>query len=74
MTISSQKELAKLIVLCRKHQIDEIEIDNIRIKLGRKDSRPAKIGIPLKDLPHQQYTTEDVLNWSSTALDGAFDG
>lgn len=34
MTISSLKDLQKLIALCRKTGVDAIEVDNIKMNLG----------------------------------------
>lgn len=71
MTIQNQKDLSKLLDLCRKKGVDSIEIDNIKIKLGKSESKLGKFKAELPDLT-SNYTQEDILTWSSTPLDGAF--
>ncbi len=70
MVISNQKDLAKLLTLCRKHGVDSIEIDNIKLSLIKIEPKIVKH----KDLSPSldNYSNEDILNWSATALDGAF--
>lgn len=67
MTISSTKELSRLIDLCRKKGIESIEIDNIKLKLGRVETK-YKETPDLKPLP--ELSDEDILFWSSGPLDG----
>lgn len=68
MTITNIKELSRLIDLCRKKGIESVEIDNIKLKLGRiepklnkKDKTPELQAMP-------ELSDEDYLFWSSDGV------
>lgn len=70
MTITNIKELSKLIDLCRKKGIDSVEIDNIKLKLGRIEPKLSKDKTAeLKALP--DLSDEDLLYWSASDMTGA---
>lgn len=54
--------------LCRKKGIESIEVDGVKLTLGKLELKPSKQPGIQESAPH--YTPEDILNWSSTPLDG----
>lgn len=43
MSLPDIKQLKKIIVLCRKTGVDSIEIDGVKITLGAKPAKTAKV-------------------------------
>lgn len=69
MTITSIKDLSKLIDLCRKKGIKSISVDGVAIELGH-DPKPKRRNEP--DIsPVPQYSDDDVLAWSTHNFEGA---
>lgn len=69
MNVSTIKELAKLIDLCRKKGIEEIEVDNLKFKLGpvKEKFKDSSSNIIESD---QMLSPDDVLNWSVSSFEG----
>lgn len=79
MKIDSQKDLAKLIALCRKTGVQSIRVDNIEFHLGEAplvtSSKPkSSISLPKAESPStgpdvvesDEMTEEQLLMWSVT--------
>ena len=69
MKIDSLDELDKLIDLCRKKGISNIEVDGVKFEMG--DPPPSNYkkrqGRAEKQPETRQYSEEDILFWSSGA-------
>ncbi len=66
MTITNQKELSKLLDLCRKKGVDSIEIDNIKLKLAPSPKKEKATSTDSQAAVH--YSPEDILNWSAQEI------
>jgi hypothetical protein len=67
-----RKELSKIIDLCRKKGVDELQLDGLFIRLGPTPSKSKRGGnrvaqtIDMDDVsPELPYTEEELLFWSS---------
>lgn len=71
MEVKNLHDLEKIIALCRKKGVENIEINGIKLKLTdeepksrylQKKEKAPQEGLEIK----QQYTDMDILAWSST--------
>lgn len=67
--ISSLKDLEKLLKLCRKQGVTEIELDKVKLKLGdlpkTAEEIEAEADDPYKDFPVGELTPEQLMFYSS---------
>lgn len=69
MKIDTLKELEKLVQMCNKHGVSDIEVDGIKLKLnGAPDAKNGTTSNDKIETP-DQYTDEQILMWSAAQAD-----
>lgn len=71
--IEDLKELEKLLKICRRQGVVEIDFDNVKLKLGdlpleASSASSAEVNDPLKNFPQGELTPEQLIFYSSGGM------
>lgn len=69
MKLESLKDLESVMKLCKKHGVESIEVDGVRMKLvdTQTSASSGSSDIKVED-PYANLTDEDILEWSSRGI------